>query len=317
MTDYEPSQDALNKGRNLAVDRVTLEVLGALEDRGLDAILLKGPAHARWLYDPPHLRTYSDTDLLVAPDVVDDAEEVLARLGFELPDIYSDDDRPGHEHAWVRRRDGVRVDLHWNLVGATVDDATAWSVLSTAGAPMDLHGKSVTVLSPEGRALHVALHAAQHGSELGTAIDDLTRALSLDESIWARAGELAEKLGAAVSLSAGLRLDPRGAAIADSLQLPSDIPLDVSLRSAAAPAHVQSLQWFLSQKGLARKARWILRNLFPSPSFMREWLPLARRGPLGLVVAYLWRPVHLVVRMATSVPSLWRARREAMRNGPS
>jgi len=303
MTDYEPSQAVLNKGRNLAVDRVTLEVLVALEERGLDAILLKGPAHAQWLYDPPHLRTYSDTDLLVGPDAVAETEEILTRLGFELPEIYSEGDRPTHEHAWVRHRDGARVDVHWNLDGSSVDAATAWSVLSWEPDTIDLGGRDVKVLPVEGRALHVALHAAQHGSELGTAVDDLARAVSIDPAIWVRARELADQTGALVSMSAGLRLDPRGAEIADRLGLPTEIPRELSLQ-IANQKHALALRWVLSQKGLAPKMRFIVDNLFPRPSFMRQWSSLARKGALGLALAYLWRPVHLAVHLVIALRGL-------------
>lgn len=309
MTDYSPSQDAVNQGRNLIVDRTTVEVWEELRRREVDALLLKGPTLARWLYEPEHARTYSDTDLLVAPDSVDVVEEVLDSLGFELPPIYSDDERPGYEHAWVRRSDGVRVDLHWSLVGAGVEPAVMWHVLWPEAVPFDLHGAEVTALSEAGRALHVALHAAQHGDELGSAMDDLERAVHADRSTWKRAHELAQSLDAVYAFSAGLRLHARGAEIADEFELPEEVPLDIAMRAAAVPPHALSLQWFLSQKGIGRKVRLIARNLFPPPGFMREWSPLARKGRIGLLLAYLWRPFHLLGRLAVAVRALLGMRR--------
>lgn len=310
MSAYEPSRDAINKGRNLAVDRVTLEVFEALDERHVDAILLKGPTHARWLYDPEHRRTYSDTDLLVVPDSLAAVEEALTALGFELPPIYSDIERPGYEHAWVRRGDGVRVDVHWSLIGVGVEPEVTWNVLAGERMPFDLRGRKVTALSLQGRALHVALHAAQHGEELGSAMEDLTRAVE-HRDVWPGAAALAERLHAVDSLAAGLRLDPVGAEIADGLGLPVELPFDIALRAQAPPPHSLSLQWFLAQRGTGRKLRLILGNLFPPAGFMREWSPLARRGLPGLVLAYLWRPFHLVGRLVVAALGLRRARRNA------
>lgn len=319
MSDYSPSQDAVNQGRNLIVDRTTVEVWEELRRREVDALLLKGPTLARWLYRVEHARTYSDTDLLVAPDAVDAVEEVLVSLGFELPPIYSDEERPGYEHAWVRRRDGVRVDLHWSLVGAGVEPAVTWSVMWREAVPFELHGTEVTALSEAGRALHVALHAAQHGDELGSAMDDLERAVRAERSAWTRAHELALSLDAVHAFSAGLRLDARGAEIADDFGLPKEVPLDVAMRAAAVPPHALSLQWFLSQKGLGRKVRLIAGNLFPPPRFMREWSPVARKGKMGLLLAYLWRPFSLLARLALAAAVLKRSRRvaeQAQEEGP-
>lgn len=313
MSDFMPSKDSLNKGRNLAVDRITIGVLAALTGKGVEAILLKGPTHARWLYEPEHARTYSDTDLLVAPDAVGPAEEALAELGFELPPIYSDDERPGYEHAWVRRADGARVDLHWSLVGINADPQQAWEVLAAECTSFELHGTKVSALAENARALHVALHAAQHGSELGSAIDDLERAAQLERTIWERAYELAGRLDAVASFSAGLRIDPNGAIVADSLGVTDTIPTDVALRASAVSGYALSLRWFLSQKGVRLKTRLLLTNILPSPGFMREWSALARKGRLGLLLAYLWRPFHLFGKAAMAAGTLLRLRRESRR----
>jgi hypothetical protein len=47
----------------------------------------------------------------------------------------------------------------------------------------------------------------------------------------------------------------------------------------------------------------------PTPAFMRHWFPQARRGPLGMVLAYLWRPLWLVLRLPPSAIAWLRAHR--------
>ena len=56
--------------------------------------------------------------------------------------------------------------------------------------------------------------------------------------------------------------------------------------------------------------------IFPkgSDEYMRWWSPMARRGRLGLSIAYLWRPFWACAQAARAVPALRRARRD-MRQG--
>src|SRR4051812_17372050 len=51
--------------RSLRLDRVAVEAVDAMQREGIDVLLLKGPAFARWLYDDPAVRGYRDVDLLV------------------------------------------------------------------------------------------------------------------------------------------------------------------------------------------------------------------------------------------------------------
>src|SRR5438270_41821 len=95
----------------MAVDAVTAEVVTALDGAGVDCLLLKGPSIAGWLYEEG-ARTYSDTDLLVAPDRLPAARATLAELGFR--NEFGSLPHPGMESPpsapW--RRDVFAVDLH-------------------------------------------------------------------------------------------------------------------------------------------------------------------------------------------------------------
>src|SRR5437763_10353307 len=89
---------------NLAMDAGTVEVLKALNAAGIEAILLRGPALDRLLYSQRGERSYTDADLLVAPDDYAKAEEILAGLGFRpYGDAGGFADTPGHARAWRRR----------------------------------------------------------------------------------------------------------------------------------------------------------------------------------------------------------------------
>jgi hypothetical protein len=50
-------------------------------------------------------------------------------------------------------------------------------------------------------------------------------------------------------------------------------------------------------------------DVFPRPDYMRWWLPLARRGKLGLAFAYLWRAIWVIGQAPSAIHTLWRIRR--------
>jgi hypothetical protein len=307
--------------RALAIDRVTAEVVSAFGSAGVPCILLKGPTLADWLYERGALRPYVDSDLLVRPDQVAAAERILAELGF-APETAT---LASHGMSW-RRADGAMVDLHMNLpgLGLQVDAQRpgplpaekAWSRLAELTEPMSVGGTTVMVLTSSARALLVVLHAAHHGAELPQPLEDLSRALErLDYEEWRVVVELAWQLEATPNLTRGLRLLPQGAELADQLGLPSSEFVEAVVDSATGPGSHTPLTLGFERLASARDSRarfaLVLRELFPSPAFMREWSRLPRYGPPGLVVAYVWRLLWI---LGHAVPSLmaWRRARQAI-----
>src|SRR5215218_6100219 len=159
----------------LAVDTVTAEVITALRDAGVRPLLLKGPSIAGWLYRDGVARPYGDSDLLVSPGSYRRAGAVLRELGFRslgyLSQQHSDSD------AWTRS-DHAYVDLHRSLVGAGASPEIVWKEVAAANTQLlRVGGTNVEVLGIPGRALHVALHAAQHGVDDEQPLQDLRRAV--------------------------------------------------------------------------------------------------------------------------------------------
>ena len=90
----------------------------------------------------------------------------------------------------------------------------------------------VQVLDTVGCAMHVALHAAQHGlhgpeqhnhgSRTGADLQRAVRMLRLAD--WSEAADLAAELGVGDAFAFGLRLDAEGAGLAERLHLGSAVP---------------------------------------------------------------------------------------------
>src|SRR4051794_34512827 len=109
-------------GTNLAADVVAAEVVPAFERRGIEGLVLRGPAIALWLYREGE-RDYGDVDLLVQAGSLAQAEQILESLGFEGDSLASASaGRRRHAEMW-RRGSAPAVDLHRTIVGAEATDA--------------------------------------------------------------------------------------------------------------------------------------------------------------------------------------------------
>jgi hypothetical protein len=108
------------RGADLTSRALTHQLLGAVEPligrlqaAGVTTTVLKGVSFATRYYPEPHLRVMSDIDLLVDPEELDVAAEVLRAAGFEQPDT---EWRPGHHAPPLRHpQSGLWVELHHAL----------------------------------------------------------------------------------------------------------------------------------------------------------------------------------------------------------
>ena len=284
------------------------EAAATLSDAGIRSVVLKGPSIGRWLYDTTQERSYGDSDLLVAPGDVPAAEKVIISLGYRRLSETLTGDRPREALYWMRSNDGAALDLHQTLPGVEVSPETAWLLLSGETEVLTLRGVEVEVLNQPARALHLALHAADHGFTSDRPLKELALALgTLPEDLWREAADMAVPLEATAAFAAGLRLVPEGAELAARLCLPDNDSVEVALRASPATRHALGLQWLLQTQGLGAKASLLVRKLAPPPAYMRAWSRLAQKGGPGLILAYLWRPLYLFLVAIPTVLAWSRA----------
>jgi hypothetical protein len=305
--------------QTLRVDAVTVRVASALSDAGVQSILLKGRAFARELYESPVDRPFGDADLLVRPRDLPSAEDVLGHeLGYRRATPGEEESDPAwqqHAHNWVPGAGGgISVELHWTVVGVEAPAGDLWPVLEPYVRPLRLGTGQVSALSGPATAWLASLHAAQHGAAEPRPLRDLDRALDvLSETEWKAAARLAQRVGSIGSFAAGLRLTAQGARMAGVLGLPGETPVMVRLLTSNAPAGSQVLEALAAAGGLRGAMAVIRRSLVPRPTRMRGLDPLARRGRMGLLGAYLRRPARVVCGLAPA----WRAWRRARSASPT
>ena len=66
---------------------------------------------------------------------------------------------------------------------------------------------------------------------------------------------------------------------------------------------------FSSDANAWHKLTTVTGELFPQPEYMRWWSPLARRGKLGLTIAYIWRPLWAIGQVPGALRTIWKVRR--------
>jgi hypothetical protein len=207
----------------------------------------------------------------------------------------------------------MMIDLHRWLSGADAAPELAWDALLARRAWIEVGGHRAAVLDPAGQAMHLALHAAQHGAAYGRQLDELALALERwPADVWDVAAALAAQIGASRAFGAGLRLLPRGAAEAERLGLPLTQEEDWTIRHRAArPRGTFHMRALAEASSVSERLSVVRRALLPSRAWMVRQDPAAADSTLRLIGAYA---THLARAPAWALRA-WRFRRAARRAG--
>jgi hypothetical protein len=146
----------------LGLERRLLDVVGLLEDAGIEVVALKGSAHAHLLYRDPGLRFFGDVDVLLRSEQLGTAVGLLERergAVREVPELRPGFDRRFTKSVTLRDADGTELDVHRTLLFGTFGLRIDPDELFTTSVPVTIGGREVRALGPEARLLHVCYHA--------------------------------------------------------------------------------------------------------------------------------------------------------------
>jgi len=238
---------------------------------------------------------------------------VLEQLGFgNRVAAFAPGEWVEHSSEWLRRGSPIVVDLHRGLLGAKAEPARIWKLLADGTERLTVGGHEVEVPSLPARALIIALHAAQHGAGHPRPLRDLSRALERgDDPLWDQVTALADGLEATPALAAGLLMLPEGAAVAARLGIADAVDAEAAVLAQSPVPTAYGFARLAAIPGPRAKLAFLVRKLLPTPAFMRHAFPIARRGRLGLLLAYLWRPVWLLLHAGPGLIAWLRARRRS------
>lgn len=293
LTQAIAARARLCAGRSLLCVSETRRIQQVLAEAGIPAIWLKGIAVAQWLYPRSHLRDIADIDLLV-PDhaTLLHAAEVLAPLGYALPNAHIAGDLVVHELLAFSERVRLELDLHWDLSnGAMFAGRLPWSVLAAEAALIPGLGKAARGLSPRHAFLHACMHLAAARlvwpeDRLRWLYDIHLLALQFDAEDWARVLAAAREAQLADPCAYALRACARtfGTQVEDAVL----VALDAAARServCTARLHRWGyVQWASWRRlpDLATRLRWLRQLLFPDMAHLRERYGADSASPLRI-----------------------------------
>lgn len=194
------------EGRHRVLWQRIADVTGRLEAIGVQVAVLKGvPAEHRW-YDRMGERPSVDVDLLVAPDSLGRADEIVAELqpAHPLRGSVQESFERGICQSIDLRVDGVSVDLHLDLFKLGLpshDPDRLWK--RTVSIACD-GGQVVRVLDAELSLVHLMVHMNRDSYRWLLGFSDVRRILERETIDWDEVRVLAVQEGIEVPVWAGL-----------------------------------------------------------------------------------------------------------------
>jgi Uncharacterised nucleotidyltransferase/Coenzyme PQQ synthesis protein D (PqqD) len=288
------------------VDWYTAQVVDALRARGIESILLKGPAIRRWLYrDDPEMRGYIDADLLVQADSLAAATGVLAELGFQRERVTAMESSDVWAHTWRREADGAVVDLHRTFNGCEHSTVDPWPTLRATAVEEEVGGTTVLMPSIPARAVQVVV--VSPADRPWRKWDDVQRALAqLPVEGWRQAATVATALGVSHLFGFRLSQSPAGAACASRIGVATTRPWWLRWEEDPILSWVGFLTALPSWRARLRLARQLI---LPPPSHVRFRDPDA--ASRGLAASYAAWAMHVIRLVPGAVVTLLRSLRRA------
>lgn len=165
---------AMNARRNAVIADAIFALNDALTRQGVRPIYLKGAASLIvGLYDDPGERVMGDVDILVAPETMDDAAQVLREAGYVFgpPDEHGKDAADTHHLPLAIHRDaGVGVELHRAMVDREHRELLPAGPVLARAIAVPWRGRDFAVPDATDRTIHNIVHDQLHhtGAARGT-----------------------------------------------------------------------------------------------------------------------------------------------------
>lgn len=245
--------------RNQRLYGTLVEVAELFEDRNLRMLVFKGPILALDTYGDLRLRECGDLDLLVDQSDLFDVIQVLTQHGFTLleSDFEGEVTRKTQQvFACEFQRDGISLDVHWDLVPGWLNYRIHFDRLWAEGLPMAAHRDFARKLRPEDSMVVLCIHGTKHWWERLRWICDIAELVNSGAiTDWNYLDEAAAAANCRRSVDLGLWL----AAELLSARLPS--PVRQRLRgNAAVRGMTRQISQWLGHSTLGEPSRNVWRR---------------------------------------------------------
>ncbi len=296
-----------SQARTFQMERQLFSILGALNNNGIRALVLKGSGLAWSLYPDPATRPSNDIDILVLPEEFAKAREILHEIGYQsIFEKFERFENSDSEEVFIHRanpRGNLCVELHWelhNFLGVERNDRV--SDLFTRAVELKTPDLTFECLHRVDALVHTTLHLIMtHNQDMRLLwIHDialLAQSLTVPED-WKLLQERSSIWGARLSIEKSLKI----AQVWADLQLPKGFD-EFSMWAEPAEAEIIAmnntllrhtrpsiyLKLFLSNSPtISGKILSLLKLIFPSPDRVRSRYPPSHRWLLPISYVRRW-----------------------------
>ncbi len=178
-------------------------VVGTLARAGLRVLTLKGPVLSAQVHGDFSWRQSTDFDLVVAPEDIAAADQLLRARGYERT-IPAADVSPAQHARFLRRsphythyhhQRQIGIELHWRLLSNPGFLPLPFEELYAARQTVHVHQTDFATLSPVHLVLHLCCHGAHHEWERLAWINDLAVLQNTGRQDWPATLSAADRLG--------------------------------------------------------------------------------------------------------------------------
>jgi hypothetical protein len=199
--------------RNMFLTGKLLEIIRSFDANEIPILPFKGPVLSAQAYGDLSARKYVDLDLLVQPERLERAIQLLRSEGFvPISDVSWLNKSNWHlrdkKDIYFRSIEGmVNVELHWKLSGSHFDLPFEMNGLWARLERISLANVNVRTLPFDDLIIYLCLHGSRHGWERFGWICDVNELIRSQDTIdWGRVIKKARDLGCENVLNLGLYL---------------------------------------------------------------------------------------------------------------
>jgi hypothetical protein len=148
--------------RNATLMKMLRHVAGLFEQSSLPMLVFKGPTLAIDAYGDLNLRECGDLDMLVRPDDFPRVKDMLTSNGFACLWDQIASERKRQLFACEFQRDGIELDVHWDLAPGWHNYSVDFDLLWENGKPFEQDCQLTRKLSPEDAIDVLCMHGTRH-----------------------------------------------------------------------------------------------------------------------------------------------------------
>lgn len=302
VQDYQTNTyNMLNLAREMEL------LCGLFSDHDVRLIVLKGPVLTKRLFGDISLRTSKDLDIMVHPNDMVLAKELILKLGYRCDPTNSFVHSSRKNHiSFIHPEKKVQIELHWRLNPDTGDEPEfdeLWERRSNSW------GNKVFSLGTEDLIFFLIVHGARHGWFRLRWLHDLVILLTSDSDVekvlMIHNQELVHKLMCQVATLLDILFQKRISSIYGSgtktHQRLVQLALDYIAQDSVPVTNMRTIQYQMLLKTRAQKLRYLISHLYPSTKDME----LLRLPQHLRFLYFVLRPILLITRRVkkNSAPS--------------